>query len=393
MQTYEDIKQIVEDKLINKTEYRTYEELSEILFGEGNCFCETEVRKRMYGMKSLIDIIEAERDHEFTPDDRLQQIKQEKENLEKLKVQLQDERVVRNKQIRTDARVEQKLDYLEDMLRSYCADKYTASPLLSTVSTFADNDLLVLLSDLHIGQSFSSYWGKYDTEIAQKRMDEYLGRICEIGEKNHSENCYVAILGDLISGNIHKSIQVTNRENVISQIKIVSELITGFCYELSKHFSNVVISNVSGNHSRIDKKDDAIHDERLDDLVGWIVKNSLMHIDNVKYIDNDTDIGISSFNIRGKDYVLVHGDYDQFSSAGVSNLCMMLHKIPYAILFGHMHHCSIDETNGIKMIRGGSLAGTGDQYTIEKRLNGDPSQMVCVCTTDGVLAYYTVQLS
>ena len=61
MITYEEAKQIIENKLVNKTDSRSYEELSELLFGEGNCFCETEVRKRMYGMKSLIDIIEQDK--------------------------------------------------------------------------------------------------------------------------------------------------------------------------------------------------------------------------------------------------------------------------------------------------------------------------------------------
>lgn len=55
---YQELKKIVEDKLINKTEERSYEDLSELIFGEGNCFNESEVRKRMYGMKRLIEIIE-----------------------------------------------------------------------------------------------------------------------------------------------------------------------------------------------------------------------------------------------------------------------------------------------------------------------------------------------
>ena len=59
---YNDIKRLVENKLVNKTETRSYEELSELIFGEGNCFNESEVRKRMYGMKRLIEIIENEKD-------------------------------------------------------------------------------------------------------------------------------------------------------------------------------------------------------------------------------------------------------------------------------------------------------------------------------------------
>lgn len=58
MITYDEACKIVKDKLCSRIENRSYEELSEILFGEGNCFNESEVRKRMYGMKRLIEIIE-----------------------------------------------------------------------------------------------------------------------------------------------------------------------------------------------------------------------------------------------------------------------------------------------------------------------------------------------
>jgi hypothetical protein len=45
------------------------------------------------------------------------------------------------------------------------------------------------------------------------------------------------------------------------------------------------------------------------------------------------------------------------------------------------------------MIRGGSLAGSGDSYTIEKRLSGKASQMVCVCNKNGVVCYYPIELN
>lgn len=66
--------------------------------------------------------------------------------------------------------------------------------------------------------------------------------------------------------------------------------------------------------------------------------------------------------------------------------------IPYAVLYGHLHTCALDEVNGVKMIRGGSLAGCGDQHTVEKRLTGKPSQMVCICTDKGVQAFYPIEL-
>lgn len=313
----------------------------------------------------------------------------EKREIERKKIQFRDERNAWQKQNYIDARVEEKLDKLEKELTSLGKVNFEKH---EEVNISSDNDMLVILSDLHIGQTFNSVFGKYNIDIAKNRLNELIDHIISIQKTHHSEKCYVSLQGDLISGNIHKSIQVTNRENVIEQIKIATELISSFCYELSKHFRVVFMTSVVGNHTRIDKKEDAIHDERLDDLISWAVELSLKHIGNFHVLKRNIDTGIVDISIRNKTYIAVHGDMDSYNKSGVQNLCLALGFVPYAILFGHLHTCSVDEVNGVKMIRGGSLAGCGDQYTIEKRLTGKPSQMICICNSDGVMAYYPVEL-
>lgn len=342
-------------------------------------------RKRYQYAKSIYDNVFCKMESQDFQDKYFEQ----KRELERLKIQFRDERNAWNKQNYIDARVEQKLDYLEECIANLGKINFTE---INTGKTNSDNDLYIMLSDLHIGQSFKSNWGEYNSDIAKERLEQYLDEIVLIAERHHSENAFVSIQGDLLSGSIHKSLQITNRENVIEQIKLVSEMISSFCYRLSKYFKHVTIVNVSGNHSRIDKKEDALHDERLDDLVGWIVSNSLSHLDNITFKNDNIDVGIASLEIRGKEYISVHGDYDTFTSNGVNKLCMMLQRFPYAISYGHLHHSSMDETNGIKMIRSGSLAGSGDAYTIEKRLSGKASQMVCVCTNKGIEAFYPIEL-
>lgn len=323
-------------------------------------------------------------------DTQLNEIEIQKRELERAKIKFRDERNAWQKQNYIDARVENKLDLLEDRLLSQGSVNFDTHEIVSIDS---DNDILVILSDLHIGQCFMSMWGEYNSDIANARLKQLLSEIISIQKMYNSEKCYVSVQGDLISGNIHKSIQVTNRENVIEQIKIASELISSFCYELSKHFHTVFMTNVCGNHSRVDKKEDALHDERLDDLVSWSVGLSLQHINNFHILKRNLDIGIADISIRGKSYIACHGDYDGFNKSGVANLCLMLGFVPYGILYGHMHTCAVDEVNGVKMIRGGSLAGSGDSYTIEKRLSGKPSQMICVCTNRGIKAYHPIELA
>lgn len=322
-------------------------------------------------------------------DKYLKELQIQKRELERKKIQFRDERNAWQKQNFIDARVEEKLNLLEEELTSQGRINFD---MHNNVNINSDNDILVILSDFHIGQCFRSIWGEYNSDIAKQRLNQLLNEIIAIRDLHNSEKCYVSLQGDMLSGNIHKTIQVTNRENVINQIKIASELISSFCYELTKVFRVVFLSSVVGNHTRMDRKEEALHDERLDDIVAWGVELSLKHIENFHVLNRKLDNGIADMDIRGKTYIAVHGDFDGYNKTGVSNLCMHLGFIPYAITYGHMHTCAIDETNGVKMIRSGTLAGSGDDYTIEKRLSGKPSQMVCVCNKKGIMCYYPIEL-
>lgn len=309
--------------------------------------------------------------------------------LERQRIKYRDERNAWNKQNYSDARVEQKLDYLEKELSKLGKINFENT---KTITRNNKNEMIICLSDLHIGQSFSSISGEYNSDIANERLAKYLDVIRENAELYNVSNAKVIVLGDLISGNIHSSIQVTNRENVIEQIKIASEIISSFCYRCSEIFTNVEMYNVSGNHSRIQKKDDAIHDERLDDLIGWIVGHILSSVDNFKYINNNLDTGIATFDVLGKKYIAVHGDYDPMNKTGVTNLSFMLGYIPYAMFRGHMHYPSFQDIGGIKVIQSGSLAGAGDQHTLEMRLIGKPSQTICICDNSGIKVHIPVEL-
>ena len=379
------------DELVQSGKYKNWKEITpfvnEELFNEDEAQYRDESAYRK-AVKYARDFYEAGvfGDNE---DEYYKKLQKEKRELERAKVKFRDERIAWSKQNYIDARVEEKLDFLEKELLSQGRINFSVH---DNVNIASDNDILIILSDFHIGQCFYSMWGVYNSDVAKERLNKLLNEVIKIQKMHNSENCYISLQGDMISGNIHKTIQVTNRENVIEQIKVASELISSFCYEVSKVFNMVFMSSVVGNHSRMDRKDDSLHDERLDDIIAWSVGLSLKHINNFHVSDGNLDSGIATIDIRDKIYVAVHGDYDRYSSAGVSNLCMHLGFIPYAITYGHLHTCAVDEANGVKMIRSGSLAGSGDSYTIEKRLSGNPSQMVCVCNKRGVVCYYPIEL-
>lgn len=324
-----------------------------------------------------------------TDDSYIKELELKRQELEKEKVKFRDQRNDLNRQLRNQARFEERIDALEISLKNIGRDQF---PHCSSTLTESDNDLLITLSDLHLGAEHYSFAGCFNTEIAKERLEQYLRSIIEIQGLHKSENCYVSLLGDLISGSIHQTLQVSNRENVIEQITVAAQLVSEFLFQLRKHFKNVYVNSVNGNHSRIAKKEDAVKDERLDSLIPWYCSAKLSHFDNVHFELDQLDSTLSVFDIRGKTYVSVHGDYDAFSDSAVAKLVLWLGFRPDCILFGHKHFPAMSECSGIKMIQTGSLSSTGDDFTIQKRLRGKASQSVMICTPKGIKALYPVEL-
>lgn len=326
----------------------------------------------------------------YKEDFYIKELRGVKQEIQKEKRKVADERLALNKILRENARVEEDLSKLEFLIKE---NGQTVLPVIQNDIYESDNDLFISLSDFHLGLKTNNFFGAYDSDIAAIRLAEYLDKILKIRDLHSSQNAYVALLGDMLNGEIHFTTQLENRENITEQIQKSAELISAFVYELSKYFKNVYVNGVAGNHSRTSYKDQVLRGNRLDNLIPWYMKAKLSHLNNVIFIDDKNyDATIGRCEIRGNEYLIVHGDFDSYSEKGVSKLVMMLGFKPKAIFYGHLHRCSYDDIAGVKIIRSGSFSGTSDDYTISKRLSGDPQQMVCVINAKGIEACYPVIL-
>lgn len=381
-------RRLVYGKLVDKTLSDVdYSELAEALYGQA--YAPDVARRMVYGSKRTLDAVEQDVKRTIQSDDVLSELDSKLMELQKERQKYFDQRNALTKLIRERSRQEELNEILEDAIRSGDLPQLDYQRVMIEHS---DNDLLVSLNDIHYGANVHNYWNTYNSEICRDMMCRYLDRIIGIGETHHSENCIVWANGDEISGNIHQFIAVTNKENVIEQIKGVSELIAEFLAELSKHFNQVVFVSVAGNHSRIEaNKDRALVAERLDDLVEWYLSARLQNFENVligggEKIDNT----MYMIDIRGKTYCGVHGDFD--GSAGkVQSLQTMAGRPLYAVLSGHLHHNKTDDVQGVKTIMAGSFLGM-DDYCVQKRIYGKSEQMVCVCDANGIRCAYDVPL-
>lgn len=383
------MRDIVIGKLVDRTIDDDYAELSERLFGEGNCFNSSEVRKRMYGMKAIIEAIERDGEASIQDEDTLSALENKRIELQKERQKFFDQRNAFNKVIRERSRQEELNEILYEAVKSGDLPRLNYEP--GNISP-SDNDLLVSLNDIHYGANVQNHWNTYNSDICRDMMCHYFDRIIAIAETHESENCIVWANGDEISGNIHQSIAVTNKENVIEQIKGVSELIAEFIAELSKHFKSVSYVSVAGNHSRLNpNKDMSLTSERLDDLVEWYLSARLQNFDNVIIgCGEKIDETMYLIDIRGLTYCGVHGDFDG-SASKVQTLQTMARKPLYAVLTGHLHHNKIDEVQGVKTVMAGSFLGM-DDYCVQKRIFGRAEQMVCVCDANGIRCSYGIPL-
>lgn len=381
-------KRLVYGKLVDKTlADMDYTELAELVYGQA--YSSDVARRMLYGSRRTLELMDAERTAGIESEDILSELDSKLIEIRKEKQKFFDYRNAFYKVVRERSRQEELNEIIVNAVQN------GNLPRLEYIHNSIDvgnNDLLVSLNDLHYGATHSNYWGEYNSDVAREMMSHYLARIIRIAETHQSENCIVWENGDAISGSIHRSIQVTNKENVIEQIMGASELIAEFIAELSKHFRTVKFVSVSGNHSRVEpNKENALVEERLDDLIEWYVAARLQNFDNVEIGYGDKiDATMYLINVRGQNYCGVHGDFDG-SASKVQSIQTMIGKPLYAVLSGHMHHNKVDEVQGVKTVMAGSFLGM-DNYCVQKRIFGKPEQLVCVCDESGIVCHYDIQL-
>lgn len=379
-------KRLLKAKLIDKTLDVDYSTLAPYLYGQE--YAPDVARRMAYGSMKTISMMEnesaaAEPGLREELDNQLAELRIERQKLS-------DYRTSINKAVRERARQEELKEIIRDSILASDLPELVYEPFIATPS---NNDLLITLNDIHYGANVDNAWCTYNPEVCEAMLGNYLDQIFEIQKTHGSENCTVVCGGDCISGNIHYSIAVSNRENVIRQVMGVSELIARFLAELSDHFGKVNFVSVAGNHSRLNpNKEETLDSERLDDLIAWYLGARLQNYDNI-VIDyaGRIDPTMAVFKIRDKLYCCVHGDYDG-SENKVHALQDMAGGTLHAVISGHLHHNAMDKVQGIKTVMAGSFLGM-DDYCVRKRIISEPEQSICVCTADGIKCVYPVKLT
>ena len=347
---------------------------------------EAKWRREMEGYLKVTEYLEEE-NPTGADEDVLNDIEEQKIELQKQQMKMRDQRRLMNAELRKMAR----LEHLEDFLKN-TTEEFEPIKLKVTKEDVANNEkeLLVGLSDWHIGMSINSKFNTFNKEIAINRLSKLQQKTMDKVLKENIQTIHIANLGDLIHGLIHVSARVSAEENTIEQVITAGEMLKGFIKTFLDTGIEVKYYNVVGNHSRIvpSKNDIAGIEESFEKLLLTIVDTAFSSYKN--YSSIGSQFGMIEVEIKKEKIILAHGDYDKGNGI-VNKLPQFLGYTPTIVLTGHLHRESIRDYGITTHITSGALCGS-DDYATNLRLAGKPSQKILVITDDGIEENNTVYL-
>lgn len=323
-------------------------------------------------------------------DEYLSEIRLQRQELEKERVRMRDERNELKRMLREEARKESFMEQIKRAI-SECDVKpleYDEGKTFDGVAN-GDNDLIITLTDLHTGIQIDNFCNKFDSDVLKTRLNRYIDKIVEVQRRHGSENAFV-IVSEVISGLIHDSLRIESNQTVIEQFLTAVNYISDFLAELSRHFSCVNVFCCPGNHSRVvANKDNSVKGENLDNLVIPFLEAKLQNFDNVCCYKNEIEESVAMFNVRNNIIMASHGDKDEPSSV-VQKFTMMFGVKPSIVYLSHRHTNAMSTVYDTKVITSGCMSGS-DNYCMDKRLRGKPEQVVSVITDDGLECNYDIR--
>lgn len=257
----------------------------------------------------------------------------------------------------------------------------------------ADKDRAIataFLSDCHFDEVVKpeeiGWVNAYDREIAEKRLRKFFESVSKLMTHYVSgirmDGLVLPLGGDLVSGNIHEELEITNQDSILSTCLHWSEQLAAGVNLLKSMGVPVHIPCVVGNHGRLNKK--PRYKGRVKDNFDWLIYRLLtLHFQGDEQITFDISESTEArWNCYATRYHMSHGD--QFGGgSGISGILtplslgdhrkrkvMQATNRPYdVLLLGHFHQ--LKDMGGV--IVNGALKGY-DEFAAGHNFGYEPAQ-------------------
>lgn len=296
----------------------------------------------------------------------------------KQEVRFRDLKNEYNKLITNSARFEALRDVLKESVQSLPAN-YD----LPIIEHKEENEIVLLISDWHVGSSHIGTFNTYNLEVFHERLDTLITKVHAYLDKTPTNKIHIANLGDMVSGLLHQTNRVEADTHVINQVKIASEAIAKLVSSVASRVPEVEFYSILGNHDRVlsDKSTVASQDESFGKIIHWFLELRLADFSNINMnLERD---GFIETEICGKTVVFSHGHLDKKGSA--TRINGLLKKHVDMIFLGHTHNSFTEMQYSTKLIVNPSLMGA-DFYSTQGRFGNQVGQTIvnfCV-TPEGI---------
>jgi len=286
------------------------------------------------------------------------------------------------KSTRKAAMEEKIVDIIEAALPIKDKREHTIVVETSPIEKYRNYTSCLLLSDLHVEESVTrkdvGALNEFDWEIMEDRLYKVFSEW--FNQYRGESRGMVMILGDVISGIIHDTLEHTTKPTA-EAVHDLADILSGYFNAAATIFDTIDIHFVSGNHERISERIKS-NNKGMDFgyLFAQILKAKLTGTANISMSISTT--GFVATKVGDKWVGGIHGDAfrGQKNEARTSIIQEAFKRVleveAYHILEGHTHKFSYHNTNRGASIINGSLIGSNAYGLTNGYIPIRPSQTI-----------------
>ena len=259
---------------------------------------------------------------DFSPDAHAKLIK----NIEKYKGEAKYWKKVAESALKQEAKKELLIDAVKKFTPSYkSVQKYKIRKPKGKVRAASAQSMIAPLSDTHIGDNVEADemvgLNSYNIDIFNKRLYGWATQVLTLAELRRNsveiDELVIPMLGDMISGDIHMELALTNNDHNMGQMIRGANLIAQALMFLAPHFDKVRVPCVVGNHGRMTRKP-PMKNKYMDwdyMLYQWVSvfcrnqKNIEFHIPKSF---------MTSIEVKNRNILVSHGDFVNGAGSGTA---------------------------------------------------------------------------
>lgn len=319
----------------------------------------------------------------------------EKRELEKVKVQIQTEKLEYSRWLREEARDELITEKICNSISSLSpldipqhippAHNYRAHALV-----FGDEHFGV---DFELRGLFGDILNAYSPEIFEERMWDLFNQTIEVVQKENIDVLNIFSMGDFSDGILRVSQLMKLRYGVVDGTIKYADFISNWLNEFTKYV-RVNYQSTNGNHTELrmlGAPKGTFTEDNMGKVVSEFIKTRLKDNPNFTYIENPT--GYIYAELAGCPILGIHGEVKNMSNAIREFSSIYGIQIQY-LLAGHLHHNKVEEVGvNQEVINIGSIIGV-DSYSLSLRKTSNASAKLLVFEEDkGKVCEYIFKLN